>query len=273
MEVRFWGVRGSIAVSGEQYLGTGGNTSCVEITHEGHRLILDGGTGLRGLGQALGYGPVQATILFSHVHWDHIQGVPFFTPAYCPDAKLTIAGAARDSGNIRDALARQMTPPTFPVTLDVMGAQMNFQTLQHGKPWEDGPFRITPIDMNHPDGVFAYRVEAGGRSLVYATDVEHGASGLDKGLLKMSEGVDLLIHDAQYTEPEYRGEVGGSKVGWGHSTWNEAVEVACAANAKQVALFHHDPNRIDTAVDAIEGAARWRHRGAFAAREGMPVRL
>lgn len=270
MDVRFWGVRGSIAVSGDEYVGTGGNTPCVEVLHDGHRLILDGGTGLRALGTALGFGPVRATLLFSHVHWDHIQGVPFFTPAYCPDAQLTIAGADRDSGDIRDALAAQMTPPTFPVTLDVMGAQMRFNTLKSGQPWEDGPFRITPVDLQHPDGVYAYRVEAGGRSLVYATDVEHGDS-LDLRLLRLAEGADLLIHDAQYTDDEYVGRAGPSKRGWGHSTWNQAVGAAAAADVERVALFHHDPMRGDAGVAAIEREARRLHSGAFAAREGVPV--
>jgi phosphoribosyl 1,2-cyclic phosphodiesterase len=170
MDIRFWGIRGSVPVSGKQYVHAGGNTTCVEVTHDGHRLILDGGTGLRALGAAHGFNPpMQATILFSHVHWDHIQGVPFFTPAFNPDTRLTIAGADRFTGDIQTALAAQMTPPAFPVTLDTMGARIRYETLTHAKPWENGPFRIIPMDMNHPDGVFAYRIEAGGRSMVFAT--------------------------------------------------------------------------------------------------------
>jgi len=272
MEVRFWGVRGSVPVSGPQYAATGGNTSCVELTHEGERLILDGGTGLRALGDAMGGAPIEATLLFSHVHWDHIQGVPFFGPAYDPRSRITFAGAGHRDGSIRDALADQMRPPTFPVTLDMLGARIDYRSVMPGAPSEFGPFRVIPVDLNHPDGVLAYRVEAGGASVVYATDTEHGAA-LDPRLLKLAEGADLLIHDAQYTDAEYAGASGPPRRGWGHSTWRQAVACARDAAARNLALFHHDPRRDDGPLAGIEAAARSLHAGCFAAREGLRVTL
>lgn len=271
MNIRFWGVRGSIAVSGPDILRTGGNTSCVELEHEGERLVLDGGTGLRGLGDHLGWRPVRLSLLFSHVHWDHIQGVPFFLPFFHPEAEVTLMGARRDSGGIEDALRRQMKPPQFPVGLDSFRARLAWRDVDR-QPFEVGPFRVTAVDLDHPDGVCAYRVEAGGRSVVYATDVEHGAA-LDPRLVALSEGADLLVHDAQYTQAEYLGEGGPSRKGWGHSSWEQAVAVARTAGVARLALFHHDPRRGDDGVAVIEAQAQRLLPGSFAAREGAAVAL
>jgi len=215
MKVRFWGVRGSIAVSGPRYVGTGGNTATVEVEHEGERLILDGGTGLRALGDHIGRRPVSV----------------------------------------------------FPITLDALTAKVDCIDIPVDRPFEIGPFSIQPIDLNHPDGVLAYRITAGGRSIVYATDTEHGAA-LDLRLLRLAEGADLLIHDAQYTTDEYEGRGGPSRRGWGHSTWQQAVAAAQASQVRRLALFHHDPGRDDAGVAQIEAAAQARHPGAAAAREG-----
>jgi phosphoribosyl 1,2-cyclic phosphodiesterase len=263
MEIRFWGVRGSIAVSGAGYTRAGGNTSCVEVRAAGERLVLDGGTGLR----ALGFGPVRATVLFSHVHWDHIQGVPFFAPAFHPGSELLLVGATRDGLDVRDALARQMHAPTFPVGLDALRARITWRRAAAGEPFEVGPFRVSPIDLEHPNGVFAYRIEAGGRALVYATDTEHGGR-IDPRLVRLAAGADLLVHDAQYTPEEYP-----SRRGWGHSTWVEAAEAAREAQVGRLALFHHDPRRDDDALAVIEDRARGVFPGAFAAREGAAVAL
>lgn len=273
MKVRFWGVRGSIAVSGTDYLHTGGNTTCVEITSGGHRLILDGGTGLRALGASLGVAPLEATLLFTHLHWDHIQGVPFFMPAYHPDSELTFMGMDRPSGGLRDALAGQMHPPQFPVTLDELRGAKHFRDVRPDRPFDVGPFHVVPLDFHHPDGVVAFRIEADGRSCVFATDVEH-KDGIERSLVDLCHGADLLIHDAQYTSDEYTGASGGpSKVGWGHSTWDEAVSVAQHADVQRLALFHHDPDRIDDEVAVIESWAQERFPAAFAAREGAAIAL
>jgi len=273
MKVRFWGVRGSCAVSGPRYRSTGGNTSCVEVEHAGHRLILDGGTGLRALGDEAGFGPLEATLLFSHVHWDHIQGVPFFGPAFNPASRLRLVGVGR-RGDLRAALDAQMQPPTFPVGLDLLAGVEAIDDVAPGAAFAAGPFRVTPVEQPHPNGCAAFRIEAGDQSLVYATDVEHGGQiGIDADLIALAQGADLLIHDAQYLAEEYRGERGPSRRGWGHSTWDEAVEAARLAGARRLALFHHDPARDDAGVDAIESEARSRFAGAFAAREGTVVHL
>lgn len=272
MQVRFWGVRGSVPVSGPGTVQTGGNTSCIEITCEGERLVIDGGTGLRALGEHLGYKPLDVAVLFTHTHWDHIQGVPFFTPAYHAASRLTFVGPTRDSGTLRDVLAVQMRPPTFPITLDHIPARIDYVSLDESQVYERGPFRVSSIDLNHPDGVRAYRIEAGGRAIVHATDVEHGDS-IDPRLVRLAEGVDLLIHDAQYTREEYQGLMGPPRRGWGHATWRDAVDVARSAGARLLALFHHDPARKDEAVQAIEADARSLFGGAFAAREGAPIAL
>ena len=238
MNVRFWGVRGSVAVSGAPFVHTGGNTTCLEIEHEGTRLIIDGGTGLQALGQHIG-SPTDATLLFTHVHWDHIQGVPFFSPLFHPGSNITMAGIRSSWGSLRDALDAQMKPPQFPIGIDAFNAQMTFEDIDADHPFDVGPFKVTAALMDHPDGVLVYRIEAGGKSVVFATDVEHGPK-LDPRLLRFSEGCDLLIHDAQYTEREYLGEDGPARKGWGHSTWNQAVataRLACAMRPERRGAF------------------------------------
>lgn len=266
MEITFWGVRGSIAVSGAGYARAGGNTSCVEVRSGGERLILDGGTGLRALGDTLP-SPLRATILFSHVHWDHIQGVPFFGPAFHPDSELLLVGATRGGVDLREALGRQMVAPSFPVGLEALRARLAWRAAKSGDPFEVGPFRITACDLQHPNGVYAWRVEADGKALVYATDTEHGPE-LDRRLLDFAEGADLLVHDAQYTDEEYP-----HRRGWGHSTWSQAVDVARRARVRRLALFHHDPRRDDDALAIIEDRARGHFAPTFAAREGAAVAL
>lgn len=272
MKVRFWGTRGSIAVSGEQYRGTGGNTSCVEVEHDGYRLILDGGTGLRSLGDSLGFGPLEATLVFSHFHWDHIQGVPFFMPAYNKDSALTFVGVKHELG-LREALERQMRPPNFPVEIDLLAGVKRYADIATGVPFHAGPFTLTAVEQPHPNGVAAYRIEADGRSLVYATDVEHGGETVDARLVDAARDTDLLIHDAQYHWAEYTGVSGPPRKGWGHSTWLEAVLAAQRSGAQRLALFHHDPARDDQGVEDMESLARERFPEAFAAREGQVVTL
>lgn len=272
MDITFWGVRGSVAVSGPDFVRTGGNTTCVEVQHAGHRLILDGGTGLRALGASLGFQPVEATLLFTHLHWDHIQGVPFFGPAFHPGSNLTLAGVARDAGTLREALDLQMKPPQFPIGLGALCGARQFVDVDPRGPFEIGPFTVTPLEQDHPDGVVAYAIDADGKRFVFATDVEVRGR-LDDRMLALAEGCDLLVHDAQYTEAEYHGHAGPPRVGWGHSTWNEAVAVAKDAGVKRLGLFHHDPTRTDDQVAVFEAQAQAIHAPTFAAREGLRVAL
>jgi phosphoribosyl 1,2-cyclic phosphodiesterase len=265
MHVKFWGVRGSIAVSGPTFTATGGNTACVAVESEGHLLVLDAGTGLRALGATLGFRPVDMTLCFSHVHWDHIVGVPFFTPFFHPESRVRVLGARRGGAGIRDTLRAQLHPPVFPITLDALRAQMVFDDVAEGDVQEVGPFRLRTCEVPHPDGALAWRVESRGRSFVYATDVEQGDDG-DPAFLRFCEGADLLAHDAQYTDEEH-----DLRRGWGHSTWKQAVSVARHAGVGRLALIHHDPQRDDEAVARVEQHARALGGAVFAAREEMRV--
>ncbi|MBX5482400.1 MAG: MBL fold metallo-hydrolase [Myxococcaceae bacterium] len=273
MEVRFWGVRGSVAVSGAHSARIGGNTSCLEVTSQGKRLILDAGTGLRALGdQMLREQNLEAALLWSHLHWDHVQGFPFFAPAYVPGARLTLYGPGPDGATaLRDVLDRQMQPPSFPVPLGAMRSQMTFATARDGEPFEWGPFRITPVDLPHPQGCLGYRIEADGRSFFYATDVEMSLDELSPRIARAMEGVDALCLDAQYTPDEYAGKVGPSRRGWGHSTAIEAAKIGAAVNARRLFLFHHDPAHNDETVERMAEEARAYCEVAEPAREGKQI--
>jgi len=279
MQVTFHGVRGSIATSGPRFAGVGGNTTCVEVRHGGERLILDAGTGLRGLGDRLlgeareAGRRVKATLLFTHLHWDHIQGFPFFAPAFVPGTELTLLGPAEEGGlvTLEDALSRQMTPPCFPVPLAAMAAEKRFGTLAAGQVLELGPFTVHARRLQHPQGVLGYRIEAGGKAVCFATDTEVTPDQIDLELLDLARGADLLIHDAQYTDAEYAGADGPCRAGWGHSTYATACRVAEVTGARRLALFHHDPGHDDAMVAKMEADARDHFDAAFAAREGVTV--
>ena len=273
--VRFFGVRGSIATAGAATAAVGGNTSCVELTCGDERIILDAGTGLRPLGAELAkLGQVRASLLLSHFHWDHLQGFPFFVPAYVPGNRLAVWGCLDQAGDldaaVRRALAAQMAPPHFPVGLETMRASLSFHGVRPGGVFQIGSVTVSTASLRHPNGGAAYRLDWGGRSVVYATDTEHdGDSGeLDRGLCRLAEGADLLIYDAQYTPEEYR-----RHVGWGHSTAEEGARLAAAAGVAQLVLFHHDPGHDDWQVARIEAATRARFPGTVAAREGLVIEL
>lgn len=273
MEIKFWGVRGSIASPGPETAAVGGNTSCVEVRCGSSRIILDAGTGVRKLGDALlREGPVEATVLLSHLHWDHIQGLPFFVPAYLPSSRLSIVGSAHGIGTLREVLSTQMAAPSFPVRMDELGAQIAVREARPGEAFDVGEVHVRIAKLNHPGGVLAYRVEHEGRSVVYATDTEHYAC-VDPALRALADGADVLIYDAQYTPEEYRGDGGRSKVGWGHSTYVAGAEIARACGARKLVLFHHDPQRTDAGVAEIERLSRELFPASVAAREGLCIRV
>lgn len=273
LTIRFHGVRGSVPCSGAQTAGIGGNTSCVEVLAGDQRIVFDAGSGLRNLGDELiKSGPSDTTILLSHLHWDHIQGLPFFTPLYVPGNRVQVMGGPNGHMSLRKALSRQMSPPFFPVSIDEVGAELRVRDLKPNEKLNLGDVVITTAKLNHPDPVYGYRIDYAGRSVVYATDTEH-YSCVDPTLLKLAEGADLLIHDSQYTPEEYNGEVGQSKAGWGHSTFEAAAQLANCAGVGQLLLFHHDPTRDDKGVADMERRTRQLFPMARAAREGMVVKL
>ncbi|MCH7931414.1 MAG: MBL fold metallo-hydrolase [Proteobacteria bacterium] len=272
-KLKFWGVRGSIACPSPNHIAFGGNTSCIEVSAGGTRIILDAGTGIRNMGHWLQRKNItEATILLSHVHWDHINGFPFFSPAFHKDWSFHImAGHLAKFGGIRNVLAGQMTTPTFPVPLEAMRSTMTYEDFDAGDSFNlpaDSKVKIRTAPLNHPDGATAYRIEYQGKSLCYVTDTEHVPGKPDETILGLIEGTNLFIYDCTYTDKEFE-----RKRGWGHSTWEEAVRLAQAANVESLAIFHHDPDHEDRFMEQIESQARQIWSGAFVAREHMRVNL
>jgi phosphoribosyl 1,2-cyclic phosphodiesterase len=287
MHVRFWGTRGSIPTPGRHTLRFGGNTSCIEVRTAADTLvIIDCGSGLRGLGQALTQGgkPVlKGHILISHTHWDHIQGIPFFDPFLPPANEWDIYAPKGLGQSLHDVLAGQMQYVYFPVRLDQMGAKIRYHELIEGD-FQIGDLRVRTQYMNHTALTLGYRLEADGATLVYASDHEpfsrHLVSGKgeirgqDRRHCEFLTGADLVIHDAQFTLNEY-----ASKIGWGHSTVDYAIAMSREAKAARLALTHHDPLRTDDAIDEIVTNARDDQRNMlpaleiFAAAEGQSLEL
>jgi phosphoribosyl 1,2-cyclic phosphodiesterase len=274
MQIRFWGVRGSVASPGPATLEVGGNTSCVEVRCSDRVFAFDAGTGLRSLGESLlrEGRPVELTLMLSHLHWDHIQGMPFFAPIYVPTSRIEVVGARSGGLGLEDALARQMSAPGFPVTWAELRSSIACREIRPGESFDRSGMNVRTARLNHPGGVVAYRIEWAGKSVVYATDTEHYAC-LDPALVALAKGADVLIYDAQYMPDEYRGERGFSRVGWGHSTWEVGCATARAAGVNKLVLFHHDPSRDDAAVAEIERLARSQFADVVAAREGATIDL
>ena len=263
-------MRGSVPAPGQATRRYGGNTPCVEVRAGARRIILDAGSGLRPLGERLrdAGGSVQADILLSHYHYDHLQGLPFFAPLAEPQNQFVFHGPRREGRSVQDVLEGQMVPPYFPVTLDqVARATLEFRSIEPGEPFAIGSVHVSSTDLDHPGGSLGYRLEYAGRVLVYATDVEHTEHPADV-LVELARGADVLVHDAMYGPDEYE-----EKRGWGHSTWAGALATAEAARVKKLVLFHHDPERDDRALDAMLRRAQKRFPRTIAAREGLTLRL
>ncbi len=265
-QIRFWGVRGSVPTPQTDHLGHGGNTPCLELrTSSNDVLVIDGGTGMRRLGEALddefSSGGATVHVLLSHFHWDHIQGIPYFAPLFDERSEIVFyAAASRD--RIEAALDGQMQAPFFPIRLDQTAAQRRFVSLP-AEGMEIGDARVTPVALTHPQGASGFRIDDGSQSMLYASDHEHGDTIVDEAIRDAATGADLLIYDAQYTPAKYT-----TRVGWGHSTWEAGVELASAARVGRLLLFHHDSAHNDDELAAIEGLARQRLPNTSMAREG-----
>ncbi|NUP08621.1 MAG: MBL fold metallo-hydrolase [Polyangiaceae bacterium] len=275
LEVRFWGVRGSLPSPGGETAVVGGNTACVEVTGGGARIILDAGSGIRALGDELvaKNEHQRVTILLSHVHWDHVLGLPFFTPLYMTGSEICLMSGAVGGMSLRDVLKAQMIKPLFPVPFEVVSSRVRTVELPERARFAVGPLEVSTAVLNHPDPVVAYRIDFAGRSVVYATDTEHEEGKVDQRLVELARGADVLVYDAQYTPEEYRGECGPTKRGWGHSTFEAGIRVARDAGVKTLALFHHDPRRSDDGVSEIVQRARASFPNTVAARERTSLRL
>ena len=268
---RFWGVRGSLSCPGPEYVRYGGNTSCIEVRCGKYLLILDGGSGMRPLGQKLlAESPIDADIYFTHTHLDHIVGLPFFAPLYQPASNLRLwAGHLKPRTTLRDAISGMMVEPLFPVPLDVFASRPDYHDFAAGDTLTPRPgvtIRTTPL--NHPNGATGYRIDFAGRSLCYITDCEHEPGHPDPLILHLVEGADYMIYDCTYTDEEYP-----KFEGWGHSTWQEGARLADAAKVGRLVVFHHDPSHDDDFMDRIARDAEAKRPGTLVAREGLEITL
>jgi phosphoribosyl 1,2-cyclic phosphodiesterase len=271
MKIRFWGVRGSIPVPGPETVRVGGNTPSVQIsTRDGQVLVLDAGTGIRGLGLDLirrQSSPRDIVLLLSHTHWDHIEGLPFFAPLRLAGQRVTIVGERRPGRPLEQVLALQMDEAFLPFAPKDLAAEIAVRQIEDGEELAVGAETcVLAVRLFHPGSVLSYRVQSRGRSVVYATDVGHPDTGPDPRLVALASGVDLLIHDTHF-RPEER----PLHPDWGHSSWLEAVQVARVARVRQLALFHHAPGRSDDELEWMEKEAQAFCPTAFLAREGDEV--
>lgn len=277
MDVHFRGVRGSTPAPGLGFVRYGGHTSCVAIAAPGAapRLILDAGTGLRTVTELLGGAPFDGTILLGHLHWDHVHGLPFFRGGGAPGARVSVFLPAPDEGPLA-TLSRGLSPPHFPIEPTQLGPGWSFDAITSGCRTHEG-FRVLAREIPHKGGqAFGFRVSDGDTTIAYLSDhaplgVGPGPDGLGSlhdAALELADGVDLLIHDAQFLASQFPG------VEYlGHAAVEYAVALAETAGAARLALFHHAPDRTDDEIDAIVAAAQVSHPQVFAAAEGMSLHL
>lgn len=251
MIVRCWGSRGSVPVSGSEYLKYGGDTTCMEIIgKDGDIIIVDAGTGIRKLGKELFKAKTRSySMIFTHAHWDHIMGFPFFRPAYMKEATLQLYGCPFAQQSVKDIISKSMSPPYFPINLDELRANITFHGACSGG-FQVGSIQVTPILLSHPNQGIGYKFVEEDKYFVFLTDDELSfkhPGGLDfQDYVDFSTGADLLIHDSEFTSEEYR-----VTKGWGHSTYEDALRLAMDAHVRQFGLFHHNQDRSDKVLDGI----------------------
>jgi phosphoribosyl 1,2-cyclic phosphodiesterase len=292
--VKFWGVRGSIPTPGPSTIRYGGNTPCLELAYAEDRFfILDAGSGLRAFGQHLLKlnKPVHSHIFISHMHWDHIQGFPFFVPAFIPGNTFIFHGAPEADMKLEDILADQMNPINFPVQLEEMRSRFEYQELYEGT-YEFEGIKVETLYLNHPGYALGYKFNINKKSLVYVSDNEpypfyptsaRTSSNPDEvqfnednnqRIINFCKNTDILIHDAQYTPDEYK-----TKYLWGHSPYDYTVRIALQGGCKTLVLFHHDPTHDDEFVDGLVESAKkisWQAGSTMkilGAKEGMSLSL
>lgn len=276
MRLNFWGVRGSLPTADRHAWRYGGNTPCLEVRAGNQLLILDAGTGIRDLGHQLCTEfpdtGIEANLLLTHYHWDHVQGLPFFQPLYRAGDTIHISGPRPQAAlcsSLRAVFQSLFRAPFFPVSADQLKGGYTLRELQSDSDFTLGDTRVRTCQLNHPQGALAYRLDQDGTSIVYVTDHEPGNAELDRALRILAAGADLLISDAQY-HPE---ELAKDKAGWGHGSWQASVATALEAGVRNLILFHHEPLRSDEEVDLLLEKARRAFPNTWAAADGMFVDL
>lgn len=248
MELQFWGVRGSIPVPGFDTLKIGGNTTCVSIEHNGYTLVFDAGSGIRKLGQHLEentHASSGGCIFLSHYHWDHIQGLPFFTPAFRAENRFHLFGERKKGVELQNILAEQMQTPYFPVSMDAQEGLVTFNEIRPDETLElSAGMNVRSIRLNHPGGAVGFRIDCPSGSVCIITDHEHSNDGIDAPVVEFARNADILIHEAPYDPEEKR----GPRNGWGHSSWEEAALTAKAADVGTLFLSHHDHEQSDDVI-------------------------
>jgi len=279
MQITCWGARGSIPISGKDYVKYGGDTTCIEVrSKDDDVIIVDAGTGMRQLGnKLLATDKRTYSVLFTHAHWDHLMGFPFFKPIYMKGTKISLYGCPYAQKSVADILARSMSAPYFPVEFNQLQAEIaSFGVCDDS--FTIGPIRISTIQLSHPNQGLGYRFTEDGKSFVFLTDNElslaHTGGAGYQDYLRFASDADLLIHDAEYTEAQYK-----LTKGWGHSVYTDALRLAMDAQVKQFGLFHHNQERSDADLDRMVDDCRGRAVSAgkqlacFAAQAGMVIDL
>ncbi|GAC1438114.1 MAG: MBL fold metallo-hydrolase [Solirubrobacteraceae bacterium] len=260
MKLKVWGARGSIPAPGPETARYGGNTSCIGVTlSDGTHLVLDAGTGIRSLGNAIGPAAVHVEILLTHLHLDHIQGLMFFAPCFRPETELVVWGPEAPGASLEDRIARYISAPLSPVEVRELPCGVSFQDCPTTE-WQIGPARVQAASVTHRGPTLGYRITDGEDSLCYIPDHEPGISpglaNLESDWIsgfELAKDASLLIHDCQYTDDEYP-----QHVGWGHSAVSDTLTFARRTGAKRVLLFHHDPLHTDIELDELQRQARGR---------------
>ena len=267
LELIVCGARGSMAVSGEEYLKYGGNTTCFYLPMADFQVVFDCGTGLRTVQHQLTGANHDFRVFLTHYHWDHLQGIPVFAPFYTPGNSFTFYGPRPASGSVHEVIDAVIRPPWFPIAFADSPAAVTCTAV----PSEIavGNITVSTVPLSHPDPVVGYRIDGPERSIVIATDHESGTHAVDAALVQLARGADVLIHDAQYTPSDYV----DNRIGWGHSTWQHAAKTAHAAGVGQLLLTSHDPDHTDQDIDLIESEARTVFSNTIAVREGMSIPL
>lgn len=274
MRIRFWGVRGTIPTPGKETIKYGGNTACIDIlTSDQHVIIIDAGSGIRLLGQALAREHprrVVGSILISHTHWDHIQGFPFFAPVFGRNNRFVLIGQQRVDKHLEEVLAGQFIEPYLPFAYKTLPADLLVKEIEDGETIVVGEgTTVTAKRLSHPGGCLGFRIADRGAVFAYCSDTGHPDGALAQSVLDLADGADLLLHDAHFASP---GEA-RRYASWGHSCWQEAVHAARQARVGALGLFHYSPDLTDDDLDRIAGEARRFFPRTFLAREGMTIEL